>query len=65
MNISNQTETVSGLIDFHSIYFFPTMEVIETRNCLVPDILLNIRKLAECIWKWWNSTVKLWGSCKM
>jgi len=33
------------------------MEVDETRNCLVTDILLNIRKLAECIWKWWNSTV--------
>jgi len=31
-----------------------TMEVNETS--LVTDILLNIRKLAECIWKWWNST---------
>jgi len=29
-----------------------TMEVNETRNCLVTDILLNIRKSAECIWKW-------------
>jgi len=28
------------------------MEVNETRNCLVPDILLNIRKWSECIWKW-------------
>jgi len=27
------------------------MEVNETRNCLVTDILLNIRKLAEWIRK--------------
>jgi len=27
--------------------FFPTMEVNETRNGLVTDILLNIRKSAE------------------
>jgi len=27
------------------------MEVIETRNCLVTDILLNIRKSAEYIRK--------------
>jgi len=27
------------------------MEVNETRNCLVTDILLNIRKLAEYIGK--------------
>jgi len=27
------------------------MVVNETRNCLVTDILLNIRKLAEYIWK--------------
>jgi len=27
------------------------MEVNETRNCLVPDILLNIRKSSECIGK--------------
>jgi len=46
INISNQT--VSGLIDFH----YPTMEVNETRNCLVTDILLNITKSAEWIRKW-------------
>jgi len=28
------------------------MEVNETRNCLVTDILLNSRKSAEWIWKW-------------
>jgi len=28
------------------------MEVNETRNCLVTDILLNIRKSAEWIWEW-------------
>jgi len=28
-----------------------TMEVNETRNCLVTDILVNIRKLAEWIQK--------------
>ncbi len=39
-NVSNQT--VSGTIDFHSIFFFPTMEVNGTRNGLVTDILLNI-----------------------
>jgi len=33
------------------------MEVNETRNSLVTDILLNIRKSAEWIWKRWNSTV--------
>jgi len=33
------------------------MEVNETRNCLVNDILLNIRKSAECIRKRSNSTV--------
>jgi len=27
------------------------MEVNETRKCLVTDILLNIRKSAEWIWK--------------
>jgi len=27
------------------------MEVNETRNCLFNDILLNIRKSAEWIWK--------------
>jgi len=27
------------------------VEVNETRNCLFTDILLNIRKLAEYIWK--------------
>jgi len=27
------------------------MEVDETRNCLVTDILLNMRKSAEWIWK--------------
>jgi len=27
------------------------MEVNETRNCLVTDILLNIRKSSEWIWK--------------
>jgi len=27
------------------------MEVNETRNCLVTDILLNIRKSAKMIWK--------------
>jgi len=26
------------------VYFFPTMDVNETRNCLVTDILLNIDK---------------------
>jgi len=31
------------------IDFFPTMEVNETRNCLVTDILINIRKSAEWI----------------
>jgi len=31
--------------------FFPTMEVNETRNCLVTDIFLNSRKSAEWIWK--------------
>jgi len=29
------------------VYFFPTMEATETRNCLVTDILLNIRKYSE------------------
>jgi len=33
------------------LIFFPTMEVNETRNCLVTDILWNIRKSAEWIWK--------------
>jgi len=33
------------------VYFFPSMEVNETRNGLVTDILLNIRKSAEWIWK--------------
>jgi len=33
------------------------MEVNETRNCLVTDIVLNVRKLAEWIRKRWNSTV--------
>jgi len=33
------------------------MEVNETRHRLVTDILLNIRKSSECIWKRWNSTV--------
>jgi len=28
------------------------MEVYGSRNCLVTDILLNIRKLAEWIRKW-------------
>jgi len=28
------------------------MEVNETRNCLVTDILLNIKKSAEYIRKW-------------
>jgi len=28
------------------------MEVNETRNCLVTDILLNIRRSAEWIRKW-------------
>jgi len=28
------------------------MEVNGNRNCLVTDILLNIRKLVECIRKW-------------
>jgi len=28
------------------------MVVTETRNRLVSDVLLNIRKPAECIWKW-------------
>jgi len=28
------------------------MEVNETSNCLVTDILLNIRKSSEWIWKW-------------
>jgi len=27
------------------------MEVNETRNCLVTDIILNIKKSAEWIWK--------------
>jgi len=27
------------------------MEVNETRNCLVTDFLLNIKKSAEWIWK--------------
>jgi len=34
------------------VYFFPTMKVNETRNCLVTDILLNIRKSTERIQKW-------------
>jgi len=33
------------------------MEVNGTRNCLITDILLNIRKSAEWIRKRWNSTV--------
>jgi len=33
------------------VYIFPTMEVNETRNGLVTDILLNIRKSAELIQK--------------
>jgi len=33
------------------VYFFPTMEVNETRNCLVTDIILNIKKSAEYIKK--------------
>jgi len=37
------------------IYY--SMEVNETRNCLVTDILLNIRKSAEWIRKWYNPTV--------
>jgi len=47
MNISNQT--VSGPIDFHSRKKY--MEVNGTRNGLVTDILLSIRKSAECIRK--------------
>jgi len=27
------------------------MEVNGTRNCLITDILLNIKKMAEWIWK--------------
>jgi len=34
-------QTVSALIDFHSRKKY-TMDVNETRNCLVTDILLNI-----------------------
>jgi len=34
------------------VYFFPTMEVNETKNRLVTDIFLNIRKSAEWIRKW-------------
>jgi len=51
-DFSNQT--VSGPIDFHcTVYiFFPTMEVNGTRNCLVTDILLSIRKSSEWIRKW-------------
>jgi len=33
------------------------MEVNETRNCLVTDILLNIRKSAKWIRRWQNPTV--------
>jgi len=33
------------------VYFFPTMEVNEIRNCLVTDILLIIRKPSEWIRK--------------
>jgi len=33
------------------VYLFATMEVNETRNCLVIDILLNIRKSPEWIRK--------------
>jgi len=32
-----------------------TMEVNETRNCLVTDILLNIRKSADCKTQQFNS----------
>jgi len=38
---------------------------MEVRYCLVTDILLNIRKSAEWIWKRWYSTVYLWGSGEM
>jgi len=34
-----------------SVLFPPLMEVNETRNCLVTDILLNIRKSSEWIRK--------------
>jgi len=40
------------------------MEANETRNCLVTDILLNIRKSTEWIWKWWNSIVNSGGEVK-
>jgi len=33
------------------------MEVNETRNCLVTDILLNIRKSAEWIQKWFKMSL--------
>jgi len=42
------------------VYFFPTMEGNETRNRLVTDIFLNIRKLAECMQKRLNSTLGEW-----
>jgi len=46
---SNQT--VSGPIDLIVGKKY-TMEVNGTRNCLVTDILLNIRKSSEWIRKW-------------
>jgi len=46
------SETRQFLVSLITIvYFFPTMEVNEARNCLVTDILLNIRKSAEWILK--------------
>jgi len=39
------------VVIYYIVYFFPTMEVDEPRNCLVTDILLNIRKSAEWIQK--------------
>jgi len=35
------------------------MEVNTTRNCLITDILLNIRKSAEWIRKWFENYLTL------
>jgi len=43
------TSIVYIYIYIYIYFFFPTMEVNETRNCLVNDILLNIKKSSEWI----------------
>jgi len=47
--ISVTRQFLVSLTSIVYIFFFPTIEVNETRNCLVTDILLNIRKSSEWI----------------